>query len=182
MPSVALFVAVLAVIQATGEPGWASLAASPAQVAHGEVWLLLTSGLVIEGLPWAQLALLAAVLVIAVRRLGTAWTWAIALTAHVGAALIAYAGVGALWLIDSSRAEGAAHQADYGVSVILAGVAGALAAGAPSRRAGAAIAAVAVAALVASLWTSSALTSAEHALGLAIGAALGARRRRRRAG
>ena len=177
MPSVVLFVAVLAVVQLTGWPAVADVASSPAQIADGQVWLLLTSGLVIDGLPWAQLTLLAALLVVAVRRLGTAWTWIAALGAHVGAALIAYAAVGVLWLVDRSAVEGTVDQADYGVSVILAGLLGALTVTAPTRRAAIVLALASGAGFAAATATSSALASAEHALGFAIGAALLAARR-----
>lgn len=174
---VAAYVAAVAIVQATGEPDWERLASSPAQVADGQVWLLLSSGLVIDGLPWLQLAVLAAVLALAVRRLGGAWTCVVALAAHVGATLIAYAGVGLLWLGDRSAVAGTVDQPDYGVSVVLAGQAGALAATAPSRAWTAAIAATALAVCAVAATTSSALATAEHLLGFAIGAAIGAQRR-----
>lgn len=175
MPSVVLFVAGLALVQLTGWPATADVASSPEQIADGQLWLLLTSGLVIDGLPWAQLALLTLALVTAVRWLGTGPTWVVALSAHVGATLVAYAGVAVLWLVDRSLVEGVADQADYGVSVILAGVAGALAVAARSRGVAVAVAAAAGVGFTATLWTSSGLASAEHALGFAIGAALIAR-------
>jgi hypothetical protein len=176
---VALYVAVLAAVQATGWPAPDEVASSPAQIADGQLWLLLSSGLVIDGLPWAQLAVLAGVLVIAVRRFGAVAAWGIALLAHVGATLIAYAGVGLLWLADRSLVAGTVDQPDFGVSVILAGEAGALTAAAPTRRLAVAIAAVSAAAFTVAIGTSSALASAEHALGYALGAAVVLARRRR---
>ena len=65
--------------------------------------MMLTSGLVVEGVAWAQLAVLAAVLGLALWRFGALRLWAVALAAHVGSALLAYAAVGVLCrLVDAS--------------------------------------------------------------------------------
>lgn len=167
--SVAGYLVALAVIQATGEPDRYSLAASPQAVADGRLWLLLSSGLVIDGLPWAQFAVLAAVLVVALARLGAARLWAVGLIAHVGSALIAYAALGVLWLIDRSLVDGTVHEPDYGVSVLLAGELGALAV-AGGRRAALLVGGLAIAGFGIGLADSSALANAEHLLGFALGA------------
>ena len=170
MLSVAAYVLVLAAIQATGWPDWETLASSPARIADGQVWLLLTSGLVVDGLPWLQLGLLAVVLALAQPRLGTAGLWIVALAAHVGATLVAYAGVGLLRLADPAAVAGAVDQPDYGVSVILAGQAGALAVTARTARGALTVCALALLGFAVGVVGSSTLASAEHLLGFAIGA------------
>jgi membrane associated rhomboid family serine protease len=167
--TVAAYLIALAVIQATGTPDWELLASSPEDVVHGKVWLLLTSGLVIEGLPWAQLSVLAVILAVALVRLGTGRLWTVALAAHMGATLVAYAGVGVLWLIDHETVVGTVDQPDYGVSVVLAGELGALAAGG-GRRIALLVGAAALVGFGIGVADSSALANAEHLLGFVIGA------------
>jgi hypothetical protein len=165
--SVIAYLAVVATIEASDLVGWQSLAASPAAIAHGRLWLLLTSGLVVEGLPVAQLVVLAVVLAFALARLGAAHLWAVALAAHVGAALVAYAGVGVLWLIDATLV--APREPDYGTSVVMAGELGALAARG-GRRAALVVGVASLAGFGVGLVDSSTLANAEHVLGFAIGA------------
>jgi hypothetical protein len=170
--TVAAYLLVLALIQATGWPDWETLASSPNEIARGQVWLLLTSGLVIDGLPWAQWSVLAIVLGTALVVLGTARLWIVALSAHVGATLIAYVGVLVLWLVDSGSVVGTAGQADYGISVIIAGELGALAA-VGGRRIALLVGAAALVAFGIGVADSSALANAEHLLGFAVGALVG---------
>ena len=167
--SVVAYLLALAIVQATGEPEWRTLAASPADVAHGRVWLLLTSGLVIDGVPWLQLAVLALVLAVALERLGAARLWAVALVAHVGSALVAYAGVGVLWLVDRALVDGVVHAPDYGVSVVLAGELGALAV-AGGRRMALFVGALVLAGIGIGVADASLLANVEHLLGFALGA------------
>jgi hypothetical protein len=167
--SVGLYLGALAVIQATGKPDWETLASSPDAVAHGRVWLLLTSGLVIAGLPWLQLAVLAAVMVFALERLGAARLWTVGLSAHVGSALLAYAGVGVIYAIDPSQTN--PHEADYGVSVLFAGLLGALATSG-SRHQAAIIGILSLAGFSIGLEDASWLANVEHVLGFTIGALL----------
>jgi hypothetical protein len=160
---------VLALIQATEWPDWETLASSPNEIAQGKVWLLLTSGLVIDGLPWLQWLALAVVLGAALVVLGTARLWIVALAAHVGATLIAYVGVLVLWLVDSDSVVGTAGQADYGISVVIAGELGALAA-VGGRRIALLVGAAALIVFGIGLADSSALANAEHLLGFVVGA------------
>ncbi|MBX5443255.1 MAG: hypothetical protein IRZ32_17235 [Solirubrobacteraceae bacterium] len=167
--SVAAYVAALAAIQATGTPGWQQLASSPAAIADGRLWLLLTSGLVIDGLPWLQLALLAVVLAVALDRLGAARLWAVALVAHVGAAVLAYAAIGLLWLVDRTLVEGAVDEPDYGVSVVLAGELGALAL-AGGRRMALFVGLLVLGGIGVGVADASLLANVEHLLGFVLGA------------
>lgn len=167
--SIAAYLGALVVIEATGEPNWRSLACSPDAVAHGRLWLLVSSGLDIDDLPWAQLTVLALILAVALWRLGAARLWTVALVAHVGAALIAYAAIGVLWLIDRSTVAATVVEPDYGISVVLAGELGALAASGGRRTA----LPIGVAALIGfgiGVADASALANAEHLLGFALGA------------
>jgi hypothetical protein len=167
--TVAAYLIAIAVIEAGGWPDWEVLASSPHDLVHGQVWTLLTSGLVIEGLPVLQWLVLAVVLAVALVRMGAAWLWTLALAAHVGAALIAYAGVGVLWLIDHSIVTGTVDQPDYGISVVLASMLGALAAGG-GRRVAVLVAAAALIGFGIGVADSSVLANTEHLLGFAIGA------------
>lgn len=165
--SVVAYLAALVVIEVSGTPDWQELAASPDAVAHGRVWLLLTSGLVVEGAEVVQIVVLAVVLALALWRLGAVRLWAVALAAHVGAALVAYAGVGVLWLIDRSLVD--AREPDYGISVVMAGALGALAAAGGPRTA-LVVGVLAVAGFGIGIVDASALANVEHLLGFAIGA------------
>lgn len=165
--SVLAYLAAVAVIEATGRPDWHSLSASPDAVAHGRVWLMLTSGLVVEGVVWAQLAVLAAVLGLALWRFGALRLWAVALAAHVGSALLAYAAVGVLWLVDASLVD--VREPDYGISAVMAGELGALAAGG-GRRTALLVGVLALAGFGIGLADASTLANAEHLLAFAIGA------------
>jgi membrane associated rhomboid family serine protease len=167
--SVGLYLGALAAIQATGRPDWETLTSSADAVAHGKVWLLLSSGLVIDGVPWLQLAVLAAVMVYALVRLGAARLWTVGLSAHVGSALLAYAGLGAIWLVDPTQTN--PEEPDYGVSVLFAGLLGALATSG-GRRLALVIGVLSLVGFSIGLEDASWLANAEHVLGFAIGAGL----------
>jgi hypothetical protein len=167
--SVGLYLGALAAIQATGRPDWESLTSSADAAAHGRVWLLLTSGLVIDGVPWLQLAVLAGVMVFALVRLGAARLWIVGLSAHVGSALLAYAGLGVIDAIGASQTD--AHEADYGVSVLFAGLLGALACSG-GRRLALVIGVLSLGGFAIGLEDASWLANVEHVLGFAIGAGL----------
>ena len=167
--SVGLYLGALAVIQATGHPDWETLTSSADAVAHGRVWVLLSSGLVIDGDPWLQWAVLGAVMIFALVRLGAGRMWACGLSAHVGSALLAYAGLGVIYAIDPSQTD--PDEPDYGVSVLFAGLLGALATSG-TRRQAALIAIVSLAGFSIGLQDASWLANAEHVLGFAIGALL----------
>jgi hypothetical protein len=156
----------------------ATLASSPQGVAHGHLLQLLSSGLLVDGPVLPQIAALAVVLLYATRRLGPRLTWGAAITAHVGATLLAYALVSLFWLADTGLVSSIMSAPDYGISVVLLAVCGALA----RRLKPAAVTAIlAILAAVWLLWwwlagsfTPSVLANLEHLLGFAIGAACGA--------
>ena len=130
-----LAAAYLAVI-AIGISG-AGLHASADKVGSGDVWLLLTSALnVVPELDIPQWLLLAAAIGLVIWRHGPKLWWTVALTGHIGAALISYAVIGLAVLLGSGSADQAAGQSDYGISIVLAATIGALAAGGFSVPAG----------------------------------------------
>lgn len=162
----------VAVIVVSGPP------ASAAAVAHGRVWLLLTSALDVQGpLPLAQVAIAAAVAGLAIMRLGAWAWWRAALAGHVGSALAAYAAIGLAVLLGSASAERAASRPDYGISCVLAASLGALLV----TRDRVAIA-VGAAGTVALVPLSLGWYGSEHLVAVAIGAAVSARTRPRSRG
>jgi hypothetical protein len=167
--SVVAYLVAVAGIQATGWPDWQSLAASPDQVASGQLWLLLSSGLVIDGLPWLQFTVLAIVLVLAYLRVGALRLWTAGLVAHIGSALLAYAGIGVLNLVGVDVGD-VATEPDYGVSVLLAGELGVIAVSGGKRTA-LLVGILGVAGFGIGLADSSALANIEHLLGFVLGAA-----------
>lgn len=169
LASVVVYLVAVAVIQATGRPHWESLSASPDQIAHGRLWLLLSSGLVIDGLPWLQFAVLTIVLVLAYLRVGAIRLWTAGLIAHVGSALLAYAGIGVLNVLGVDTG-GVSTEPDYGVSVLLAGELGVIAVSGGKRTA-LLVGVLGVAGFGIGLADSSVLANVEHLLGFGLGAA-----------
>jgi hypothetical protein len=107
------------------------LYASADQVSDGEVWLLVTSALeVVKTLDTVQWVLLAGAVGLTIYRLGPRIWWVVALTGHVGSAIISYAVIELAIALDSSSADHTAAQSDYGVSIVLAASLGALTASA----------------------------------------------------
>ncbi|MCW2953265.1 MAG: hypothetical protein JWQ48_2435 [Conexibacter sp.] len=100
---------------------------SPADLAAGELWRLPLSGLVTDGVPVLQLALLAATAAPLVALAGGRAFWRAALVAHVGATLLAYALVGILELAAPASVDALADTPDYGISCVWLGALGALA-------------------------------------------------------
>jgi hypothetical protein len=162
----------------TGLPDVSALASSPRGIAHGEVWTLLTSGLVIAGPPATSLAGTALAVVGVLRALGGPRFWAVALSGHVGATLVAYAGVGLLAGVGWRGVDGVTDAPDYGISAVWAACLGALTATAARRKgrlgiagSGLAVAALAVfAVVVGQTWS---LAGVEHLLAFVLGAAVG---------
>ena len=156
-----------------GWPAPAGLASTASGVAHGRVWTLFSSALPVSRYPVAELAGCALTVAVALRTLGGVRFWAVALSSHVGSALIAYAGIAVLWLVAPASASEAAEELDYGISAVWFGTIGALLAVLHARGRGrdalvlaGLVVAVAVALAAYSGW----LPVVEHLLALAIGA------------
>jgi hypothetical protein len=121
----------------SGFPSPRGLAASPAALGAGKVWVLLTSALLVSGRPalglganavsLAELVAVTAAAALLVARLGGAAFWRAAIAGHVVATLVVYAGVGLIWLWASRRVAGVTHEPDFGVSSVWLAVLGALA-------------------------------------------------------
>lgn len=168
---------------ASGGPTVDDLAATPAGVAAGKAWQLLSSGLLVSGVPVVQLIGATVVVAATIRLLGARRFWVTALVAHVGSALLVYAVVGVLWLLARSHAQGLIHKEDFGISCVWLGALGALAAyGLGRRRLRAAYAALllGVPALVLVLLPTGRLAPPEHAAAWLLGAATYAALSRRR--
>ena len=100
---------------------------SAERVADGQVWLLLTSALDVNGSHRTlQLAATAFVSAFAILREGPRWWWLAALVGHAMSALLAYGVLELAVLLDSDSAEQAADDPDYGISCVLAATTGAL--------------------------------------------------------
>jgi hypothetical protein len=121
--AVAYFVAV-AVLTAYADTS--ALQSSAEQVGDGELWRLITSGLVVDGVAAPQIALTALVAFVVIRIQGPAVWWAAVLVGHVGSALLNYALIGIAILLGSSGAEAAADDPDFGISCVLGASLGAL--------------------------------------------------------
>lgn len=132
-----LFAAAYLALIAVGVSG-DSLHSSADRVSHGDLWLLLTSALnMVPELDVAQWFLITAATSLVIFRHGPKLWWTVALTGHIGAALISYAIIGAAIWLGSGSADEAASQADYGISIVLAATVGAIAASGfsvPSRQ------------------------------------------------
>ena len=121
---------------AFGSPRPRNLAATPAAILAGKLWLLVTSAFLVSGEPALhlngtavdvlELTALALAAVLVVERLGALTFWVVAVAGHVGGTLLAYAGVGLVWLVSHDADNGVIHKLDYGVSAVLMALLGAL--------------------------------------------------------
>jgi hypothetical protein len=174
-------VAALAVVRAaTGWDAPDALAGSPETLAHGAVWLLGTSGLIVQGwVPAAQIAGTAVLVWVVVRRLGGRVFWLAALAAHVGATLVTYTGIAVAWLADPRDVRPLVATPDYGISAVAAGclgvvaVAGALGA-LPRGRLAAALGSAALLGFLVLIPADGELYDVEHLLALLAGATVAA--------
>lgn len=158
-----------------GVPDPRALASTPAGVAGGDVLPLLSSGLVVAGAPLPQLAALAIVAGALIRLSGAATFWRAAAAGHVGATVLAYAGVGVVWLLARRDVEGVIEAPDYGISCVWDGALGALGATVVrashhGRGVARAVLGLSLATFVVALPFSWGLVGVEHVLALALGA------------
>jgi hypothetical protein len=178
LPAVYLTVVVTVALARTlwGHPTASALALTPDRLAEGKLWLFATSAVIVNG-PWlAQVAALVATVIAAQRRLGAAFIALVAVTAHIGATLLAY-GTLAVFTGDADGAHN--RNLDYGTSAVWLGILGALVVALlPAARRGDRRARILVAAgglaFVVGATAFPLLASTEHAFAFAIGAAAAA--------
>lgn len=181
----AYFAIVVAVAVSRGLSGYPSphdWGMTSDELGAGKVWLLATSGLIVDGSAVPQLVALALTLALVLRQIGARFATVVMIVAHVGATLLAYA----ILLAATGEADGLhSHSNDYGTSAVWLGLFGALAVGSlrtavhGDRRAGVLIASALVT-LVAAITFFPLMTATEHALAFALGAGLAALREARR--
>ena len=168
-------VTVIAATRTAGNvPHLGGLASTPDVILHGRLWTLLSSSLPVGRYPFLEIAGMAAAMYGVWRVAGIAAVWIAGLAAHLGSALIVYAGIGGLWLADHGSVERFVDRLDYGISAVWLGELGFLTAALwPRNRR------LATGVGVASLAVSAGLTpvagevaTAEHLLAFVIGAAL----------
>jgi hypothetical protein len=172
-----LAVLVVALLEQRGTLAPASeWASSPAGVAAGRLWPLFTSGFVVAGPVAVQLMLAAVVTWLVVARLGARVFWLAAAAGHFGATLVAYAGIGALWLVRPEDARELVVAPDYGISCVWLANAGALVAAASRRGPRPGLAGAAFAGVMVGLGLAAALdgdlANVEHLLAFAAGGAV----------
>jgi hypothetical protein len=106
----------------------ASLAASPARLLQGKVWLLISSGLLAEHPLGASIVSFTLLALLALTVCGLRRFWWAAFCGHVGSTIVVYA---AIWLMRLSRPRAFSSvfgSPDYGVSAVSAAWLGAIAA------------------------------------------------------
>jgi hypothetical protein len=131
------WVAAVAVIWAVGpDLTPAEVGARPESL--GDVWRLLSSSLIVDSdFPLLQIVVLAAATGLVLTRYGGVVWWLAALAGHVGSALLAYALIAVADALGSDSAERVQDDWDYGISCVLAALAGVLFAGGVRRLRGA---------------------------------------------
>jgi len=149
------------------------LAATPASVSDGRVWLLVTSALVADKPAFASISGFLVVGLAAVWLCGPRVAWIAAAAGHVASAAAVYTAIGLVRLAFPTAYEQVLYLGDYGTSAIIAAWIGAIATvlWLRGRRAGA-VGLVVVSALVGWLCKGSlTVLDTEHAVALAIGVA-----------
>ena len=170
-------------------PSVAALAFSPDRLAHGRIWLLVTSAFVVDHPVALSLASFAALAIVTMFVCGTTLFWRSAVYGHVGGTLIVYSFVGLARLIDHGAFGSTLDARDYGVSAIssawlatTAMVAWRTTATSRHAKAGIVVACAAVAVFAYMMRRDHSVLSTEHVvafgLGLAVGATPGAIRSR----
>jgi hypothetical protein len=159
------------------------LACSPARLVSGDAWTLLSSALVIDGPAVPQIVGAAVVIALVIQDYGARVLWRTMIVGHVGATLLAYAGVGVLWLVARDDVRSVVHAPDYGISAIWAAALGAVAvagARAPSShpRFGLALCVLLLLVLAALVPAHGELADVEHLLAFLLGAGVGLAHRR----
>jgi hypothetical protein len=146
-----------------------ALQSSADLIADGELWRLLTSGLVVEGIAAPQLAVTALAAFVVIRLEGARVWWAAVLVGQVGSALLAYGILGVAVALGSDGARATADDPDFGISCVLGASLGVLFAIGVRRRDGA-LTAVGAVGFFALLAFSFDWYGPEHPLSFALGA------------
>jgi hypothetical protein len=173
-------VAAIAIVRARDPSAFAihDLASSPAALAAGRLWTLVTSAFIIDGPSVPQIVMTALVAGVVVR-LGGAATFALsAVAGHLGATVIAYLGIAAVSIADPATAHGVVHAPDYGISAVWAASTGTLLVlvhrGGAHPRVTAACGVVLLAAFLALVGIDGELADVEHLLAFLIGVGVAA--------
>lgn len=127
-------VVALTVATATGGLSVDALASSPSKIDHGKVWVLLTSGLVVQHPILISLASFIALGVLVIFVCGTRLFWVVGVAGHVGSTILAYSAFAAARAFDPGSYQALLTRPDYGVSAISAAWLGAVAAAGWRRR------------------------------------------------
>lgn len=110
------------------------LAASPARIADGQEWLLLTSGLVVQRPVVLSLISFVLLALLVLWMCGPVVMWLVMIAGHVFSTLVAYGLLAVLRAVDPASYAALWQADDYGVSAIAAGWLGVVACSAWSRR------------------------------------------------
>lgn len=111
------------------------VAASPSRVAHGDIWLLVTSGLLVQRPIVLSLVSFVLLGVLVVVVCGPKVLWLSAVIGHVFSTVITYGLLAAVRLADHTAYSSLQRSPDYGVSAIAAAWMGSIACAAWERRA-----------------------------------------------
>jgi hypothetical protein len=111
-----------------------SVAASPSRVADGRVWLLVTSGLLVQRPIVLSLVSFVVLAVLALVVCGPKVLWLGAIIGHVFSTVIAYGLLAVVRLADHTAYSSLLHAPDYGVSAVAAAWLGSIACTAWARR------------------------------------------------
>jgi hypothetical protein len=149
------------------------LAATPASLADGRVWLLVTSALVADRPAFASILGFLAVGLATVWLCGPRVAWIAAAAGHVLSAAAVYLAIGLVRIVEPTAYERVLRLPDYGTSAIIAAWIGAIAFVLWSRGRQASAAGLCVVSALAGWYFKGSLTvlDTEHAVALAVGAA-----------
>lgn len=168
-------VLVIAIMRdSSGTPTVAGLASTPRLIARGDLWTLLSSSLPVSRFPFLEIAGMVGAMYGVWRVAGITAVWAAGLAAHVGATLVAYAGIGGIWLADHGAVDELLNRNDYGISAIWLGELGFLTAAlwGRNRRLAYGVGALSLGVSVGLLPVAGPMATIEHLLALIIGGAL----------
>ncbi len=100
-----------------GDPVLQAFATTAQEVAERGVWIILLSGLVVQGAVVPQVVMTAALGVAAIRLVGGRVFWTAALIAHLLGTLLVYVGV---WVVDAVTpgSLALANELDFGISLV----------------------------------------------------------------